>query len=306
VRVSGFFRDAFPHVLALLDRAVRLVAELPEPPERNFVRRHRDEEVAEKLRQGVDAATAEETSLFRVFGAKPGAYGSGVLPLLESGAWRDADDIARVYLTWSGYAYTERHHGLPAAAELRYRLARVDVATKNQDNREHDIFDSDDYYQDHGGLIATIRALSGRDPKKYFGDSHRPDRVVVRDLVEEARRVFRTRVVNPKWLTAMERHGYKGAMELAATVDYLFGYDATAGVVEDWMYRQLAETYLGGGPTRRFLEERNPWALKDIAQRLLEAAERGLWGEPPPELLETIRQALLEAEASLEGREGTS
>jgi cobaltochelatase CobN len=191
--------------------------------------------------------------------------------------------------------------GVPAGEALRRRLAAIEVAVKNQDNREHDIFDSDDYLQEHGGMVATIRSLTGRDPLAYFGDSADPSRPVVRSLAEEAARVVRTRVVNPKWIEAMRRHGYKGAFEMAATVDYLFGYDATAQVVEDWMYERVTQAYVADPATREFFAESNPWALKSIAERLLEAVDRGLW-DASEQARKTLQQALLEAEGWEEGR----
>jgi cobaltochelatase CobN len=282
VRVSGFFRDAFPHVLGLLDEAVRLVASLDEPADRNFVAAH--------------GATDP-----RVFGPKPGAYGSGILALLESRDWRSDEDLAAVYLAWGGYSYGRGGSGVAAPEAMRRRFAGIEVAAKNQDNREHDIFDSDDYLQDHGGMVATIRALTGRQPKAWFGDTADPKRPRVRPLSEEAARVVRTRVVNPKWIDAMRRHGYKGAFEMAATVDYLFGYDATAGVAADWMYERVTEAYVGDPAVRKFFEQSNPWALRSIAERLLEADERGLW-DASRQALDTLRAALLEAEGWEEGR----
>jgi cobaltochelatase CobN len=126
--------------------------------------------------------------------------------------------------------------------------------------------------------------------------------VKTRDLSEEARRVFRSRVANPKWIEAMQRHGYKGAFELSATVDYLFGYDATANVVEDWMYRDLTRKYVLDESVREFMQESNPWALRAISERLLEAADRGLWSEPDPEDLDALKAAYLENEGMLEER----
>ncbi|MDQ3946077.1 MAG: cobaltochelatase subunit CobN, partial [Actinomycetota bacterium] len=213
LRISGFFRDAFPHLVHLVDEAVELVAGLEESPGDNYVR----------------AAGADP----RIFGAKPGAYGSGILALLDSKDWDGDDDLATVYMTWSGYAYGRTAYGAPAPEAMRRRFAAIDVAVKNQDNREHDIFDSDDYLQDHGGMVATVRALTGRAPRAEFGDSADPARPRVRSLAEEARRVVRSRVLNPRWIGAMMGHGYKGAFELAATVDYLYGYDATARIGED-------------------------------------------------------------------------
>jgi cobaltochelatase CobN len=281
LRVSGFFRDAFPHVLDLLDRAVRLAAAADEAADNPVARAGADEP--------------------RVFGPRPGAYGSGILALLESGEWEDDHDLASVYVAWGGWAYGAGGAARPAEEVFAQRLARIEVAIKNQDNREHDIFDSDDYLQDHGGMVAAVRALSGRQPKAWFGDSANPSRPRVRSLAEEAARVVRTRVLNPKWLEAMERHGYKGAFEMAATVDYLFGYDATADVLEDWMYERVTETYVGDAARRKFFAESNPWALRAIAERLLEAVERGLWS-PSAEAVSTLRSAILEGEGLEEDR----
>src|SRR5260370_5364801 len=180
---------------------------------------------------------------------------------------------------------------------------RIAVAAKNTDTREHDIADSDDYFQFHGGMVAMVRHLTGSSPAAYIGDSAVPDLVRTRTLAEETRRVFRARVVNPRWLAAMGRHGDKGAVEMAATVDYLFGYDATAGVVEDWMYEQLAASYVFDERVSEFMRRSNPWALRGIAERLLEAAGRGLWAEPPAETLDRLRAAYLDLEGDLEGDE---
>lgn len=148
-----------------------------------------------------------------------------------------------------------------------------------------------------------VRHLTGTSPAAYVGDSAMPHDVRTRTLGEETHRVFRARVVNPKWIAAMRRHGYKGAFELAATVDYLFGYDATAGVVDDWMYAQLVDSYLGEPTTRAFLEQSNPWALRGMAERLLEAAERGMWQHPDPHTLDLLRELYLTTENDLEGQE---
>ena len=183
---------------------------------------------------------------------------------------------------------------------MQYR--RIVVAAKNIDSREHDIADSDDYFQYHGGMIATVRALTGTAPTAYIGDNTRFDAVRTRTLTEETARVFRARVVNPRWMAAMRRHGYKGAFEMAATVDYLFGYDATAGVMADWMYEKITEAYVLDPENRKFLGESNPWALHGMSERLLEAVGRGLWESPDPATLAGLRQVLLEAEGELEGR----
>jgi cobaltochelatase CobN len=294
VRISGFFRDAFPHVVAMLDDAVRLVAALDEPAEQNHVRAHAQADLAEH--GDVRRATT------RIFGSKPGSYGAGILQAVEAGSWRDDQDLAQVYTVWGGFAYGRDLDGAPAAEDMRTNYRRIKVAAKNHDSLEHDIADAGDYFEYHGGMVATVRALTGADPKAYVGDSTSPDRVRTRTLAEETARVFRARVVNPRWIAAMRQHGYKGAFELAATVDYLYGFDATAGVVHDWMYERLAKEYVLDETTQEFLRTSNPWALRGIVERLHEAAERGLWESPDPAVLAALQQAYLDVEGELEDR----
>ncbi len=299
VRISGFFRDAFPHLVALLDDAVGRVAALDEPDAVNFVAAHARAD-AERLAAQLGAAPAWRRATTRIFGSKPGTYGAGLLQLLDARDWRDDGDLAAVYEAWGGYAYGRGLDGAAAADPMRDCYARIDVAVKNVDSREHDILDSDDYYQFHGGMIATVRALTGQDPAAYLGDSSDPSRVVNRTLAEETRRVFRARVANPRWIASMIRHGYKGAAELSATVDYLFGYDATAGVAEDWMYEQVAAKYLLDEDVAAFMAKSNPWAARAVAERLLEAADRGMWAEPSDATLDSIRERYLSLEGELE------
>ncbi len=300
LRISGFFRDAFPHLIALFDRAVELVVSLDEPLDRNYPRKHYLAELERRADEGPEHA--EAAARYRIFGAKPGAYGAGIQALIETRNWETDQDFAKVFLEWGGYAYGREADGVEAKAVFADRLRSVEVAVHNQDNREHDVFDSDDYYQFHGGMVATVRALTGRQPKAYFGDSSRPNAARVRDLREEALRVYRSRVVNPKWLESIQRHGYKGGLELAATVDYVFGFDATAHVAPDFVYEGLAEEYALSPAMREFLSRSNPWALHAIAERLLEAAERGLWENPNEDTLRSLRNALVDAESLVEAR----
>ena len=292
IRISGFFRDAFPHVVDMLDDAVGLVAGLDEDPAGNLVRAHALADLArhDDLRRATT----------RIFGSPPGAYGAGLLPLMDSRSWRDDADLAEVYAVWGGHAYGRGLEGRAAREDMEHAYRRITVAVKNTDTREHDIADSDDYYQYHGGMVATVRHLTGAAPRAYVGDSTRPEQVRTRSLHEESARVFRSRVVNPRWVQAMRRHGYKGAFELAATVDYLFGWDATTGVVADWMYERLTAVYVLDPETREFLEQSNPWALRGITERLLEAVDRGLWEAPEDATFQALRQVYLQVEGQLE------
>ena len=300
MRISGFFRDAFPALITLLDDAVTTVAALDEPVHQNYVRKHaladRDRLVEEL--GSPEAAWRRATT--RVFGTPPGAYGTGLLQLVDVRNWREDADLAAVYEAWGGHAYGRGLDGVEARAAMREQFARIDVAVKNVDTREHDLLDSSDYYAEHGGMIAYARHQAGRSPRAMIGDSADPERVHARTLVEESRRVFRARVANPRWIASMIRHGYKGAFELSATVDYLFGYDATTGVVEDWMYETVAQRYVLDADVHDFMARSNPWALRAVAERLLEAAERGMWEQPESETIEGLREAYLDVEGELE------
>ena len=299
LRISGFFRDAFPNLIDLFHRAVEAVAALAEPTEKNPLASQVQQDVQMWQQQGLSAEQAIERAHYRIFGSKPGAYGAGLQGLIESQNWDSDADLARAYLNWSSYAYGKSESSAPEAFEQRLR--QLQIVLHNQDNREHDLLDSDDYYQFQGGLTVAVRSLTGHNPITYFGDHSLPENPKVRSLSAEIARVYRSRVVNPKWIAGVMRHGYKGAFEMSATVDYLFAYDATARCVADHMYQGVAEAYLFDPDVQAFIQQKNPWALRDMAERLLEAHQRGLWENVPSETLDQLRSLAHEAEAAIEG-----
>ncbi|MCZ4280732.1 cobaltochelatase subunit CobN [Kiloniella laminariae] len=277
LRVSGFFRDAFPAQIDLFDSAARAVAALDEPEKMNPLAARVSSEKAELMARGLDEKSAAQRSGYRVFGSKPGAYGAGLQALIDERGWESDADLARAYVAWGGYAYGSGGNGEAGHSLFENRLRDVEAVVHNQDNREHDLLDSDDYYQFEGGVTAAIRHLSGAQPVVYHNDHSRPESPQIRTLQEEIARVVRARVVNPKWIEGVMRHGYKGAFEMAATVDYLFAFAATAKVVEDHHFDAVFDAYLMDGTVREFLEQNNAAALKEMAERLIEAQDRNLW-----------------------------
>lgn len=289
-RVSGFFRDAFPQVMELVDRAVALVAAQDEPLEVNFVKRH------------LEAGRGEEDRL-RIFGPAPGTYVDAVAQLIEHGNWGTRRDLAEAYSAWVGHGFRgAAYQGAQLEAFVR-RAAEVDVVVKNRDNEEHDVLDTDDYFQDHGAMVAVVEELGGRQARAWIGESFRPDAPGVRDAKDETKRTLRRRVLNPLWQEGMRQHGHAGGSEMVKAVDYLFGYDATAGVADDWDYAALAESLVLNPANQRFLEEKNPWALRDMARRLLEAAARGMWESPDSGLLDALERVATEVDGRLEADE---
>ncbi|MGP9645015.1 MULTISPECIES: cobaltochelatase subunit CobN [unclassified Halomonas] len=300
LRVSGFFRDAFPNVIRLFDAAVQAVANYAEPGDSNTIRAAVLERQHALEAQGLSAEMAAQEASYRIFGSKPGEYGAGLNRLIENRSWGDADDLAEAYLGTGAYAYGQfADSGTAARGAFEQQIKGLDAVMQNQDNREHDILDSNSYYAFQGGMANATRALSGQAPEIYHADHANPAVPKIRTLKEELARVIRSRVLNPKWINAMREHGYKGAFEMAATVDYLFAYDATTDLVADYQYAQVSEALVLDEANQQFLREHNPAALEEMAERLLEAAQRGMWQEPG-EHGDALQDLLLEMDEARE------
>ncbi|WP_298310410.1 cobaltochelatase subunit CobN [uncultured Aquimarina sp.] len=301
LRISGFFRDAFPDLISLFNSAVEKVASLDETDEQNPIKKRFNEEKLQWQEEGLDEKQANERALYRVFGSKPGAYGAGLQGLIDGKNWTTSDDLAQAYINWSGYAYYGKNNSGKSAHEtFKKRLSNIEVVMQNQDNREHDILDSDDYYQFQGGMTVAVNTVKGSQPETYFGDHSRPENPKVKSLKEELLKVFRSRVVNPKWMQGMQEHGYKGAFEMAATMDYLFAYDATTNLIEDFMYEQITNKYLFDDENKAFISAHNPWALKDMSERMLEAIQRGMWENPSEETVDQLKEIYKNSDAIIE------
>jgi cobaltochelatase CobN len=305
LRISGLFRDTFPNLVHLIDDAVALVAALKERPQDNYLAAHVEAEVAKRVATGEDAQSAREEACYRVFGDQPGTYGAGVSQAIDSKNWKDQSDLGALYVTWGGYAYSRRAYGRAVPEQFKQRLSQINLTVKNDDSRECDILCCDDWYDFHGGMIVAVKTLSGKAPASFCGDSSDPDRVKVRSTKEETCHVFRSRLLNPKYIQGLQRHGYHGAAELSRAIDYIFGWDATVEAVEDWMYEDLAEKYVLDPKMQQWLKDVNPHALQNMTERLLEAIERGLW-QATDEMKKTLQKLYLTVEGILEGAEKTS
>ena len=284
LRISGLFRDAFPQLLMWVDQAMAMVAALDEPSDQN----------------PLAALTQQDGLQGRIYGSAPGAYGAGLQALIDSGAWDSRADLGEAFLQWSQWRYGGSSEPSQDRTGLESALGRVQVVLHNQDNREHDLLDSDDYYQFHGGLSAAIEASSGKRPELWFGDHSRRERPRLHRLERELDKVMRSRLLNPRWIEGMQQHGYKGAFEMGASLDYLFAYDAATDRVPDWCYGALCDQWLNTPEIVEFLERRNPWVLRDMAERLLEASNRGLWQGAADQQIQLLKGLISSSEAQIE------
>jgi cobaltochelatase CobN len=299
VRASGFFRDAFPNLMEMIDRAARMVAALKEPEEMNPLARNVAVDRAELIRAGLSPEEADKRAAFRVFSDRPGCYGAGVADLIESGRWKATEDLGDIYIDWGGYAYGQGTYGDARQEDFRRRMGRLDLTVKNEDSREYDLFSCVDFNAYHGGMNAAVKSASGRYARSYSGDSSDPRKPRIRSTEEEGRFVFRTRVLNPKWIEGMKRHGFKGAGDLSKLIDVVFHWDASSAILADWQYAEMAKTYAFDPAMQEFFKQHNPYAMQNIVERLLEAIARGLW-ENPGEDKDKLEALLLEAEGAIE------
>ena len=298
-RISGLFRDSFPNLVECIDEAVRMVAALKEPPESNFIRRNVYKDIEEYRQAGMDEADAFREATFRVFGCPPGTYGAGVTELIESKNWETQEDLGNNYIRYSSHAYGRGSYGQQKPDVYRRHLARMDVTVKNEDSREYDMMSCTDYYNYYGGMIVAAKTVRGSLPFAVMGDSSDPKRVKMRTTFEEAKHVLRSRLVNPKWLAGMKRHGYKGAGDISHMMDVVLGWDATAEVVDDWMYAKIAGAYALDPEMQAWMKAVNPFALQNILDKLLEAINRGMW-DAGEEMTEELQNAYLDMEGEIE------
>jgi cobaltochelatase CobN len=298
-RTSGLFRDTFPNVMELLDEAVLLAADQDEPPEVNHIRANVRREAEKLAAEGRDSEEAMREAAFRVFSDPPGAYGTGVPDAIEAKQWETSEDLGDVFIQWGAYAYAHGVYGAPRQETFRRRMTEVHLVVKNEESREYDMLSCTDFNAYHGGLIAAVKAASGTAPRSYSGDASDPDHVKYRSVQQEAKHIFRSRILNPKWIEGLMRHGYKGAGDLAHAVDTVFHWDATSSIIEDWMYEGLAERYALDAEMQRRLKDVNPYALETIVERLLEATARGMWS-PKEETKQQLDDLYMDVEAEIE------
>ncbi len=298
-RISGFFRDSFPNLVERIDEAARMVAMLKEPPKSNILRRNVLLDMESYIKEGMTEKEAMREATFRVFGCPPGTYGAGVSELVESKNWKTQEDLGNNYIRYTAHAYGKGSYGKQKPATFRKLLSRMDVTVKNEDSREYDMLSCTDYYNYYGGLIVAAKTVRGELPFALVGDSADPKRVKMRTTFEEAKHVLRSRLVNPKWLDGMKRHGYKGAGDISHMMDVVLGWDATAEVIDDWMYKKIAEKYALDPEMQKWMKEVNPYALQNILDKLLEAISRGMW-DTDKEMENELREAYLEMEGEIE------
>jgi cobaltochelatase CobN len=295
IRLSGILRDNFPNCMDLVDSAVREVAALDEPVEMNFVRKH--------YLRALSSGISFEEATARLFSGKPGTYISGVNLAVLASAWKEEKDLAEIYISINGYAYGNGRNGAAMQEQFADDLSTVALTFNKTISDEYDLLGCCCYFSNQGGLTAAARHLSGKDVKAYYGDTREPHDIGVRSLADELRRVVRTKLLNPAWIEGMKEHGYKGASDIMKRVTRVYGWEASTQEVDDWIFDDIAKTFVTDPEMRDFFKKNNPYAIEEISRRLLEAQSRGLW-DADEEVLNELRSNYLEIESWLEERAG--
>ena len=299
LRISGLFRDTFPVLIKLLEEAVNIVSQLDECDEKNYIKKNFKVSVKKLLEEGCDFEEASSLSKIRVFGCPPGTYGTGIGALIESKKWSTREDLGRAYINWSAHAYGTKYHGEKVENVFINCLQKTELTVKNEPSIEIDMLESDDYFLYHGGLTAAVKYASGKDVNSYSGNSSEINDVKIKNLKEETAKIMRSRILNPKWFEGLKRHGYKGAQEVSAAIDIMFGWDATTEIIENWMYDRFTENFLKNDDNREWIKKNNPHAILNISERLLEANKRGMWNASQEDL-ELLRSIYLNIEGDIE------
>jgi cobaltochelatase CobN len=292
VRSSGILRDNFSTRINLLDDAIVAVADLDEPLDKNYLRKH-------TLKSMDENGSEWREATLRIFASPPGTYSSGVNLAVLASAWKDEKDLADIFVAFNGYGYGRGVYGREAHAQLASNLSSVSVTFNKVVTDEKDLLGCCCYFGTHGGLTVAARHYSEGEVLAYYGDTREPDHVEVRGLADEIRRVVRTKLLNPKWIEGMKEHGYKGAADMMKRISHVYGWEASTKEVDDWIFDDIARTFVLEEEMKKFFEEHNPYALEEITRRLLEAEQRGLWN-PQPEVIEKLRNTYLEIESWME------
>ena len=299
VRITGLFRDAFPNLIDLIDDAVHMVAELDESEDDNYLAANLRRDIVESMADGMTVDEARKANSVRIFGCPPGGYGAGVNYAIESGDWKTMQDLADIYITWGSYGYGRGMSGVSMRDQFVKRFSKVGVTVKNVPDREIDVLDVDDFYSYLGGLNAFVKTYGNKDAISVMGDGSDPDKVKIRDSKEELQFVYRSKILNPKFISGLKNHGFRGVSEVASLTEFTFGWDATSDIADDWMYEGLAEKYLFDDDTRQWMEENNPHAMMEMINRLMEAYDRGMW-DAKPETLQKLKDLYLDLDERIE------
>ena len=295
IRTSGILRDNFMDRVDVIDSAVRRIMELDEPTDRNFLRKH----YLESLSEGAD----EDEASARFFSAPPGSYVSGVSLAVFASAWKTEKDLSDIYISSNGYAYGSGRNGKAMHGQFASNLSKVSVTYNKIASDEHDLLGCCCYFSNQGGMTVSAKQLSGKEVRSYYGDTREPKDINVHTLADEIRRTVRTKLLNPAWIEGQKEHGYKGCTDIMKRVTRVYGFEASTQMVDDWIFDDITNKFVNDPEMRKFFEENNPYALEEIARRMLEANQRELW-DADPETLEKLRDNYVEIESWMEDLAG--
>jgi magnesium chelatase subunit H len=295
--ISGIFRDLFSPTVQLLDRAVRLVAQLDEPEELNYVRAHVQQQIRDEASQFDDAAV-------RVFSNAPGNYGTNVNFMVLDSQWADESTLGDLFVTRKCFAYGRDSQGRSIEGREAQRamdraLSRVEATYQNLDTIEIGITDVDHYFEYLGGISKAVTDRAQAKPAIYLSDFLGRE-VKIRTLEETVRLETRAKTLNPKWYEGMLEHGFRGVAEIENHVSNTFGWSATADAVDDWIYAEVAKTFVFDEQMLERLKTLNPHSARSLIGRLLEAHSRGYWEVDAP-VIDQLRSIVADLEDHLEG-----
>ncbi|CAI0439590.1 unnamed protein product [Linum tenue] len=295
VNCSGVFRDLFINQMNLLDRAVKMVAELDEPVEMNYVRKHALEQ---SKTLGIDIREAAT----RIFSNASGSYSSNINLAVENSTWNDEKQLQDMYLSRKSFAFDSDAPGagmMEKKKVFEMALSTADATFQNLDSSEISLTDVSHYFDsDPTNLVQSLRK-DGKKPSAYIADTTTAN-AQVRTLSETVRLDARTKLLNPKWYEGMMSSGYEGVREIEKRLTNTVGWSATSGQVDNWVYEEANTTFIQDEEMMNRLMNMNPNSFRKLVQTFLEANGRGYW-ETTEENIEKLKQLYSEVEDKIEG-----
>lgn len=288
VSTSGLFRDSFSYMVEMLDDAfIQVMMNDTETADQNYLKKHYLKNYQEYLDEGMSPKDADFYASARIFGPEEGTYGTGISALVPTtSAWDDQEDLVNTYIERMSYIYGNGRYSEDAQEIFKDQLSQIDATVQIRDGL-YGLLDNDDVYQYLGGLTMAAETYSGKDVLTYIANTRTSD-AKVETLSTFLANEFRTRIENPQWIEGMLSEGSSGALEITSEIEHLFGWEAVdPNSVQDWMWEDVAETFIIDENIRTQMLEANPYAYNSLTAWALEAARRDMW-TPADEVLEFL------------------
>jgi cobaltochelatase CobN len=294
-QTAGQFRDLAASRILLINQAIEMVAQLDEGGAENFVRSGVTKSERMMIDKGISPAEARGLASTRVFGGVNGAYGTGIMGLVEKGdAWEEDTEVAEQYLNNMGAVYGKGDKwSYYKAGVFEAALQDAEVVVQPRESNAWGALSLDHVYEFMGGLNLAVRSVTGEDPKAYFNDFRNADNPAMQTMEEAVWTEAQATLFNPEYIKAIQQGSASSAEKLAETFRNTYGWNVMKpDAIKDEMWDEIYDTYVDDKyelGVQNFFEDENPYALQEMTAVMMETARKGMW-EASPEQVQALAQ----------------